>query len=52
MKKRGSNRHTVYELLFGCLCTDANGICEEVSLVPTNLGLQIEAKSLMGLKRA
>lgn len=35
--REGINR-TVYELLFGRLCADANGIGEEVSLVPANLG--------------
>lgn len=35
-KREGINR-TVYELLFGRLCADANGIGEEVSLVPADL---------------
>jgi hypothetical protein len=41
--------HTVYEWLFGRLCAYANGIGEEVTLVPTDLGdnLGIEEKSSM-----
>jgi hypothetical protein len=37
-RKRESRNRTIYELLFGRLCTDANGIGEEVSLVPAGLG--------------
>jgi hypothetical protein len=48
-RKRESRNGTVYELLFGRLCADANGIGEEVSLVPAGLGnyLGIEEKRLI-----
>ncbi len=44
---RESRSRTVYELLFGRLCADANGISEEVSLVPAGLGdgLRIEERA-------
>jgi hypothetical protein len=37
-RKRESRNRTVYEFLFGRLCANANGIGEEVSLVPVGLG--------------
>jgi hypothetical protein len=37
-------QHTVYELLLGWTCANSNGVCEEVSLVPGDLGYGIEAK--------
>lgn len=48
-KREQKPYRTVYEWLFGRLCPDANGIGEEVSLVPADLGdgLGIEEKSSM-----
>jgi hypothetical protein len=46
--RRESRSRTVYELLFGRLCADANGIGEEIPLVPASLGdgLRIEEKGV------
>jgi len=48
-RERESRNRTVYELIFGRLCADTNGIGEEVSLVPASLGddLGIEGRSLI-----
>jgi len=28
----------IYKLLLGCLCTDSDGVCEEITRVPADLG--------------
>ena len=49
---RESRNRTVYKLLFGRVCADANGIGEEVSPVPADLreDLGIKTKSFMESK--